>query len=712
MTLSNDSPITRPEEDLFGLTSFANAVAQSIEKASAPEGLVLALNGPWGSGKSSAINLVRSYLKPAEDRGEIVVIPFNPWWFRGTDALTLAFFRELGQAIGPSLSDRAKKSFAAIGRGVSAVGPLLEAIPTVGGPLGAIAKVFGHATSADISVEKERSTIVSALKKQQKRFVIVIDDIDRLSPDDAITIFRLVKSVGRLPNVIYLLAFDRDLSERTVEKEFPAEGANYLDKIIQSSFELPPAAVDVLRSRLLEAARAIMGTPSEDRMVRFMNLFYDVVAPMIRTPRDIVRLSNNLSATWPAIANELDRADFLALTALRLAEPALYAAVRDNAELLCGPADNVVRDRQQLPAQYDEMLRIGSLPAREQDRWRRALRRLFPRLDYVWGNTIVRDNIEWDRERRLCSKKHFRTYFSYEISGDVISAEESAALVERADDAAFIKERFRDGLSRLRADGTSGAALLLDELNIRAADIHEGKVASLTSTLFEIADELDIESDRGRAFSIANNNLRLHWLMNRLVIDRFDEAGREAIFGPAMEAASVAWAADFARRCREAFEPAADGREIPPVVVGQPVAERFQALALAKLRDAAATGSLINHPALIVLLFEWGRLSPEGDVETRRWTDDQLANPLFVKAMVREMPSEVWSQGLGWDGMGDVVSRRSYRIDIQQFNRILDVPAFEARVDELEQGEMTERERAEFARYRAANRGDNQRPGR
>lgn len=59
-----------------------------------------------------------------------------------------------------------------------------------------------------------------ALAEQPRRFPVVIDDIDRLSPDEALLIFRLVKSAGRLPNVMYLLVYDRQLAEKIVSETF------------------------------------------------------------------------------------------------------------------------------------------------------------------------------------------------------------------------------------------------------------------------------------------------------------------------------------------------------------------------------------------------------------------------------------------------------------------------------------------------------------
>jgi ABC-type dipeptide/oligopeptide/nickel transport system ATPase component len=107
----NDKPISQPTEDRFGIDPFAKTLASSIRNLSAPEGTVLALNGTWGSGKSSAVNLILHHLKEAVDADEIRIINFNCWWFRGEEALALAFFRELYAGLGPTLGERFKKAF-------------------------------------------------------------------------------------------------------------------------------------------------------------------------------------------------------------------------------------------------------------------------------------------------------------------------------------------------------------------------------------------------------------------------------------------------------------------------------------------------------------------------------------------------------------------------------------------------------------------------
>src|SRR5947209_14756860 len=59
MAIWADEPISKAEEDTLGRTVFATRVAELIETATADApSIVFGLVGPWGSGKSSVLNLI------------------------------------------------------------------------------------------------------------------------------------------------------------------------------------------------------------------------------------------------------------------------------------------------------------------------------------------------------------------------------------------------------------------------------------------------------------------------------------------------------------------------------------------------------------------------------------------------------------------------------------------------------------------------------
>ena len=66
----NDAPITSSRDDLFGVTPFASALVRGIQEMQAPESVVLAINGSWGSGKTSVINLIKEELVSVQEHLE------------------------------------------------------------------------------------------------------------------------------------------------------------------------------------------------------------------------------------------------------------------------------------------------------------------------------------------------------------------------------------------------------------------------------------------------------------------------------------------------------------------------------------------------------------------------------------------------------------------------------------------------------------------
>lgn len=683
----NDKPISAPSEDRFGVDPFAKALAASIRKLTSPEGTVIALHGPWGSGKSSTVNLVQYHLQQAIEAGEIVVINFACWWFRGEDELALAFFRELYAGLGATLGERFKTLLPKIGarllRAGSVVGPGIDLVG--GGGAGTVAAGAMNWLSGfiqqDDTVEKLHAELEKSLAEQKKRFLIVIDDIDRLAPDEALLMFRLVKSVGRLSNVIYLLVFDRALAEATVAERYPTEGPHYLEKIIQAGFDVPEPRADDLRQQLLQILDEICGSPDPKEVVRHMNIFYDVVAPEIRTPRDLVRLGNSLSVTWPAAAGEVDRADFIGIEVLRVLRPAVYRALRSNKDKLCGTSRASAGRSQDRREEYDKLL-VGGASAQEQERLRRALMRLFPPLASVWSNVIYGDRsmAEWSRQRRACASDHFDTYFRFSLGGDVLPKSEIDQLVARASDQGFIDNSLRDALAVTRPSGATKAALILDELNLHADRVAAEDVGPLLKTLFKIADELDVPADMGKAFSTVSNNLRIHWLLRRLTLERYNLAARSALFMAACETAALGWLVDFADSAFTDYHPR-DGREPEPesnCLTTAADAEALNDKALGRMRYAAASGELTKHSKLGYLLYRWRDVARDGGAEVRRWSDAQLHDDGMIVRFASALTSH------GWMHTGDdAVSQRTTLANIEGLELVIDKDRLRARVEKL-----------------------------
>ena len=108
---SSDRPIESEADDLLGRPVFARKLAEAISSWRERDSLVIALCGPWGSGKTSVKNLTLRALNKLGAKGP-VVLEFNPWEFSGSNQLHEAFFEELGKALGRADKQKGLESLA------------------------------------------------------------------------------------------------------------------------------------------------------------------------------------------------------------------------------------------------------------------------------------------------------------------------------------------------------------------------------------------------------------------------------------------------------------------------------------------------------------------------------------------------------------------------------------------------------------------------
>lgn len=353
----SDEPIECPDADRYDFAASAERIAEIIQAIESPAGCAVALYGKWGSGKTSFINLVRRKLKvlgeEAEAEAKISVVNFRCWEYRSNEALVTGFLREVAISASPSIKKEIVGIINKLAKHIAGyVGALVNAATCIPGS-GAVAenavRKVEEITERDENVEMLHKSLVNELRKAKGgRILMIIDDIDRFSPDKALTVFELVKTIGRLPNVMYLFAFDPDLIDRAIKsRSEEVEGRQYLDKIIQTGFFIPKPT----RKQLVERLRSCLGRTGEGHGQNNFdrkdgsNVFSVVLPVLIKTPRDVYRLDNTLSVTWPAVRGELSYLDFVVTESLRIFRYGLYKKICANGALLVGLPDPVLESK-------------------------------------------------------------------------------------------------------------------------------------------------------------------------------------------------------------------------------------------------------------------------------------------------------------------------------------------------------------------------------
>jgi predicted KAP-like P-loop ATPase len=485
-TFSSDNPLIDPANDMLGHASFSKLLAQSITQICPKEGIVVAINGPWGSGKSTILNFILYYLEHEFADHPVIPIHFNPWWFSGREDLTRLLIGQIRARLGD-------KDYKELKGKLANYTELVTSIPGVPGKDtgGFIAKILRR--EKDLVSLKNR--IDKLLRASDNRILVIIDDIDRLAPDEINDIFRTIKATGNFPNVIYLLAFDVSVVVKSLEKNFIPDANGYLEKIVQVPFALPLPDKSALRKLLFARLSEITADSDEANFdaVYWANAYYGGIDHFIATPRDVVRLINVLRATYPGVKDEVNPVDFISIEAIRVFMPKLYDEIRSNQDLLAGASDESGREHtaEQRKKVFETWLEL--LPGGDRDSAMKLLSLIFPMFGSAFGG--ARYGFEWlsswRRQLRACSPDKFPIYVRFAIGSDSISKAEINALLEVAGDSKSFGELLLKYAGQIRSDGRSGVRAMLEYLqDYTTKDIPEEDIPTIISTFFDIGDGL------------------------------------------------------------------------------------------------------------------------------------------------------------------------------------------------------------------------------
>lgn len=339
--LFSDDPLDNDSDDALDRSEYAKHVTEVIRRVRTQGAMssVLAIVGPWGGGKSTTLGMVRRRLLKFDENW--IIADFTPWLYPDVDTMQAAFFRELNFAL--PKDGKWKNTGEKIENLGLAISPFGKFTTLLGVDSSEMIKGLSQALSGDTSINATKEKAEKALKEGDRPILVVIDDLDRLSPDELLMAFKLVRFVGRLPNVYYLLSYDeRTLIDVIMRTDLAAGDArraqDYMEKMVQVRLDLP-ALRDTQATALVNEAMASILTQNnvelDEDQVRRIDSAYEAMGSRLNTPRSIRRFFAQVDSFYrPTLAGEIDFVDFLCLTWLRTFEPQAYRFIHHHRGLL------------------------------------------------------------------------------------------------------------------------------------------------------------------------------------------------------------------------------------------------------------------------------------------------------------------------------------------------------------------------------------------
>jgi predicted KAP-like P-loop ATPase len=711
---SSDRPIKSVKSDLLGRSKFATRLIGDVHAWDASDSLVIALYGAWGSGKTSLKNMV---LELNEGKGEakLPVLEFNPWQLSGTGQITDRFLKELGIALNRQGSKRdieesakqldAYAKMLAVGGGTaSAIGKIMPWLGVPGGPLvesaGAAlkssaesAEIGGKALEAKrlsdaITLDEQKEKLSNMLSKRKVPLLVVIDDIDRLTTDEILAVFQVVKANADFPKVIYLLLFERKIVAEALDKISGGKGMEFLEKIIQVGYHIPSVTSNSVQRVLFSSLDKLLeGSPAQRywNKRRWSNLYLGGVSGYFTNLRQVYRFLASFNFHFRHHVNgsssEVNPVDLIGLEVLRVFEPLVYERIVSAKVILTREDERRLfgKVKQEIVDEGLEQI-LSLVPEHRRKFARTILTELFPPLG---GENSSGDKDQWLREARICNGELFDKYFSLSVgSDDLTQAELDELLANRANPV-----KFRLACEALQSRGL--IKLALERLEAYKETTLLDQMEPFIEALCNICDGLP-EKEHGM-FETSPSITVFRLVYFGLKREADPQKRLLALRNAFTRADGLSLALELTNtELRE--RNGANKLESYEFLVEEADAVPLKEICLEKARSAAKQGSLKNNAKIKEILYAWSRM---GSVqEVKNW----------VMTHVKDGPGALWLLEilLGESHSWGHEHRVSYGIELGAIERFADLAAVTKHVATLKAEGLSKRQAHAVAAFNRA----------
>lgn len=290
----SDIPISSKETDVLFPNNYVTAFKEYIKNCETP--MTISIQGEWGIGKTSFVNLIMS---DEEIKKIFDFISFDVWdysQFDMADKLPLLMLNYLCEKV--SLSNNMLKK---VIKTATSIGGKFIANKTLS-DIDAFDDIFNSDAIHQLSTMREdfNNAVKERLNKVEKeKLLIFIDNLDRVSPEKALELIEVLKTFLDSKNVVFVLAIDYDVVIKGANAKYGEEkGKVFFDKVIQLPFNMPVEYYNVdkyFEDKINKAFpdNEVLNIPKENKKE-----YLEIAKIVLGTnPRTINRIINSFTIT-------------------------------------------------------------------------------------------------------------------------------------------------------------------------------------------------------------------------------------------------------------------------------------------------------------------------------------------------------------------------------------------------------------------------------
>jgi hypothetical protein len=285
-----DKPINNTERDILDYSESAKLLAKDLESINSS--CSIGLIAPWGTGKTSYLNLLETHLS----KEKFIVIKFNPRHSRQVKNIQEDFFEGLFSKL-----KRYDLRFL--------FNDYLKAINIIDKNIWSVLfdKIWDK--------KSEKGKIEEAIKWLNKKIIVIIDDFDRLLPDEIIEVVKLIDENASFSNLIFITAYDKKRINKIIGKQYSNEDTSFSDKYFNLEIPIPirpySKIYEFLHDNLFK--ELTINIENRDSYEAILNRYFELLKQYLPTIRDVKRFLNLFVRQYKQIEGEIEFEDYFLL---------------------------------------------------------------------------------------------------------------------------------------------------------------------------------------------------------------------------------------------------------------------------------------------------------------------------------------------------------------------------------------------------------------
>ncbi|MWD26877.1 NTPase KAP [Aquicoccus sp. SCR17] len=658
--LDSDRALEDETGDRFGFVGMAKRLAPSLIEASKGDGMVVGLEGRWGSGKTSLLNFLREELTAAESES-IHTITVAPWLNGDSATLVMSllgpiaevlenreakksatkgirgkFSRKRANDVAGLISLYGQKTARTLVPLASLAGYFVPGAQAAAGALKASGDALEQFSSKETTPSELKRAIAEKIEELNVGFVVILDDLDRLEPEQAVEVVRLVRSVADFPRVAYLMCYDREVLAQALKEGLKVQdGDLFLQKIVQLTFSIPLPEPFDLRTQFRNEAENIFaevtGEPPVGELLEDLASAVDREGMGLSTPREVKLALNGIRFVYPSVAEDVYFSDFCRLHLIKTTNFKLYRWLEEylaiRSILVTGDGTITKDSKLTFGTALKELLPSEEIGA-SRSIW--ALNQFIPGIranedasERVFSEVSLKEAGDAIELKRLGSPLHYRYYFALTGPKSVMSDDDFNQLLEFArSDLPSLRVRLDHYARDLRQSGRTWFEHILDRLDDSfVAKLDEETVAGIVLGMSDTMDSVIATDNKPRpfAFSVKSTAVRVAERclvrLRNLNQETFEKVSKEI----AAHGSALNWlVGSFLREQMWSHGRVGDHRSQPGQLV---YTDDFLDVLLEIMRERLSStevhDKIAEMPDVSTFLFGWRDIS--GEAEVRYW---------------------------------------------------------------------------------------------